>query len=73
MLYAELHGKLDPNSPDQERSEDILTSTTFGTLLVASATDLLVEWLNCARHLDASGSIDEKRLNVIDGPVSCWF
>lgn len=76
MLYAELHGKLgklDPNSPDLERSEDILTSTTFGTLLVAGAVDLLVAWLNCARHLDANGTLDEKPLDVIDGAPRWWF
>ena len=51
MLYAELHGKLDLNAPDLERCEDILTSTVFGTMLVAGAVDLLTAWLNSAKCL----------------------
>jgi hypothetical protein len=65
MLYAELHEKLGSNASDSERSEDILTSTTFGTLLVAGATDVLIRWLNCARHLDTAGSLDQTRLKGV--------
>lgn len=51
MLHAELRGKFDPNSPDIERREDVLTSTTFGTLMIGDASDLLFDWLTAARHL----------------------
>lgn len=44
MLHAELHGKLDDTASGLERREDILTSTVFGTLLVAGATEVLVDW-----------------------------
>ncbi len=54
MLYAELHGKLDDTASDLERREDILTSTVFGTLLVAGATEVLVKWFNSARCLAGS-------------------
>ncbi|MBI4266384.1 MAG: hypothetical protein HY657_18580 [Acidobacteria bacterium] len=74
MLFAELHGKLDPNAPDLERREDVLTSTTFGTLIVANATDVLVEWLNCARRFGARGRLDREPLGVVDErPVKYWF
>ena len=51
MLYAELHGKLDDKASGLERREDILTSTVFGTLLVAGATKVLVDWLKSSRRL----------------------
>ena len=51
MLYAELHGKLDDKASGLERREDILTSTVFGTLLVAGATKVLVDWLKSSRCL----------------------
>lgn len=74
MLFAELHGKLDPNAPDLERREDVLTSTTFGTLIVANATDVLVEWLNCARRFGARGRLDREPLGVVhERPVKYWF
>ena len=38
MLFAELHGKLNPTASDVERREDVLTSTVFGTLLIAGST-----------------------------------
>jgi hypothetical protein len=74
MLFAELHGKLDPNAPDLERREDILTSTAFGTLLVAGAVDLLVSWLNSARHLGPDGRLDHGALGLTAAqPVKYWF
>jgi hypothetical protein len=48
VLYAELNGKLDDTASGLERREDILTSTVFGTLLVAGATKVLVDWLKSA-------------------------
>ncbi len=74
MLHAELHGKLDPSSPELERREDILTSTVFGTLLVAGATDLLVEWLNSARRLGEDGEL--RALPMVEAttaPIRTWF
>jgi hypothetical protein len=62
MLYAELHGKLDLNAQDLERREDILTSTVFGTMLVASAVELLVSWFNSAKCLGP------KRRLLLQGP-----
>ncbi len=63
MLYAELHGKLDDTALDLERREDILTSTVFGTLLVAGATKVLVKWFNSARCLAGTPEhLDLKRL-----------
>jgi hypothetical protein len=74
MLFAELHGKLDPNAPDLERREDILTSTVFGTLLVAGAVDLLVSWINSARHLGPDGRSDHEALGLSAAqPVKYWF
>jgi len=74
MLFAELHGKLDPNASDLERGEDVLTSTTFGTLLVARATDVLVDWLNCARRLGAGGRLDHELFGLVyEPPVKYWF
>lgn len=74
MLFAELHGKLDPNAPDLERREDVLTSTTFGTLIVANATDMLVDWLNFARRFGPLGRLDQEPLGLADEPpVKYWF
>jgi hypothetical protein len=74
MLFAELHGKLDPNSPDLERREDVLTSTVFGTLLIAGAVDLLTQWLNYARRLGADGRLGLDALSVdVAQPVKYWF
>src|SRR4051812_40637499 len=74
MLFAELHGKVDPNASDLERREDVLTSTVFGTLLVAGAVDLLVSWINCARRLAADGRLGADPLDVnVAHPVKYWF
>src|SRR5438105_15279543 len=62
MLYAELYGKLDSSASDLERREDILTSTVFGTLLVAGASEVLVDWFNSARSLGSSDRL------VLHGP-----
>src|SRR5687767_12945407 len=49
MLHAELHNKFDIDTLDFERSEDILTSTVFGTLLTAEGgPTVLREWLQNA-------------------------
>jgi hypothetical protein len=69
MLYAELHGKLNPAAPYQERREDILTSTIFGTLLVADARPLLEDWLSRARNLRGGASPIPDKLD----PLQYWF
>src|SRR5687768_16534902 len=51
MLHAELHGKLTEDTADAERREDVLTSTVFGTLFVASAWNDLCEWFGRARRV----------------------
>src|SRR5260370_24402498 len=76
MLYAELRGKLDPSALDLERREDILTSTVFGTLLIAAEPGLLVRWVNSARCLEPTGRLtrDGSSLGLkADDPVTCWF
>jgi hypothetical protein len=50
-VHAELHGKI---SPDDERLEDLLTSTVFGTLFMANAWETLLAWLARARPIGAS-------------------
>jgi hypothetical protein len=68
MLFAELHRKLSPESPDLERQEDILTSTVFGTLIVGGQWSLLRDWLSEARDRDG------KTLELPDaGEVRYWF
>ena len=50
MLYAELHHKFSFEALDFERSEDILTSTVFGTLLHSEGgKEILRHWLTRAR------------------------
>jgi hypothetical protein len=73
VLHAELHGKLDPRAPDLERREDVLTSTTFGTLLIAHSTDLLIAWLNRARRLGPDGRLLKPDFGLEDAPVAFWF
>lgn len=73
-MFAELYGKLDPNASDLERREDILTSTTFGTLLVAGANDLLVSWLNSARRLEPDGRLGRESLGLGSAKtLNYWF
>lgn len=67
MLFAEIHRKLSLDD-DNERREDVLTSTVFGTLIVGEKWSLLAAWFGAAR--DHNG----KRLNL--PPVttaSYWF
>ncbi|MFN2511725.1 MAG: hypothetical protein ABR568_09815 [Pyrinomonadaceae bacterium] len=75
MLYAELHGKLDDTASDLERREDILTSTVFGTLLVAGATEVLAKWFNSARCLSGTPErLDlQRRLNLPYEDPESWF
>lgn len=69
MLFAEIKGKLVPEAPGNERSEDVLTSTVFGTLFVARAFDILVKWLRCARAYDGATI---QGINEIE-PFNYWF
>jgi len=58
MLQAELHNKFDFETLDFERSEDILTSTVFGTLLIADGGQrILREWLQRARFEENAPSL----------------
>ena len=75
MLHAELHGKLDPAATDLSRREDILTSTIFGTLLLADkGPEVLCQWLSCARRFEPDGRLGDPipRLSS-DHQVSYWF
>lgn len=69
MLHAELHGKTDVLASKRERGEDLLTSTVFGTLLIANAVAELAAWLRRARRHG-----DERALEVppVDA-VDYWF
>lgn len=67
MLHALLHHKLDESIPVSRRLEDAVTSSVFGTLLLAGAERELAAWLS-----DATGP------NTADagirGPLSnAWF
>jgi len=58
MLHAELHNKFDVETLDFQRSEDILTSTIFGTLLVAEGGhSILREWLQKSRFKEDAPSL----------------
>ena len=56
MLHALLRGKLDERVPEPQRIEDALTSTVFGTLLLAGSADMLASWLCESRTLTAVAS-----------------
>jgi len=65
MLHAILHGKLGESVPEPQRFEDALTSTVFGTLVLAEAWGLLAHWLGVPFMYstnDDEGSLRE-----------CWF
>ncbi len=67
MLHALLHRKLDPAIPEPKRLEDVVTSTVFGTLLLAGATETLIAWLSTAQRDPASSE-------PLAGPLhGCWF
>ncbi|MCH8130685.1 MAG: hypothetical protein IIC70_12405, partial [Acidobacteria bacterium] len=68
MLHALLHGKLDEKTPEPERLEDALTSTVFGTLVLADAGDVLADWLGRARRVDGGRRpVKDRRINGV------WF
>lgn len=69
MLHLELCGKL----REENRNEDSLTSTVFGTLFIANATELLVDWLRCAVRLDSVGHQTTDRLEFGPGTIDYWF
>lgn len=46
MLHALLHHKLDESVPVSRRLEDAVTSSVFGTLLLAGAGEQITVWLN---------------------------
>lgn len=49
MLQAELNRKL--FAPEMYRSEDLLTSSVFGTLMYLDSPEILIEFLRTARNL----------------------
>lgn len=66
VLHALLHRKLDPAIPEPKRLEDVVTSTVFGTLLLAGADETLAAWFATASR-DPSGE-------TVAGPLrGCWF
>jgi hypothetical protein len=76
MLHAEIHGKVSATSRDLERSEDILTSSVFGTLLlIPHGNRILADWFRRARLIGCDGSSSQERLLILDsaGPVEGWF
>jgi hypothetical protein len=60
MLHALLHHKLDESISEPQRLEDALTSTVFGTLVIANAWNTISQWLNIPH---------KGRLNSGE----CWF
>lgn len=69
MLHALLHGKLSESNPEPERLEDALTSTVFGTLLLADAREIVIAWIASASTLGGEcGQSDCAR-----GEWECWF
>jgi hypothetical protein len=46
MLHAILHRKLGLLTPEPQRLEDAVTSTTFGTLALVERWDIVLEWLS---------------------------
>ena len=69
MLFAELHRKLSLDADDNERREDILTSTVFGTLIVGEKWSLLRAWLAAAR--DRNG--DRLELPAVSQARYCFW
>lgn len=57
MLHAELARKIAPDADDIARSEDVLTSTVFGTLFLASAWPLLMRWTARAQPIGHEGAL----------------
>lgn len=66
MLHAELRHKLDLDSDALSRSEDVLTSTVFGTLFVADALEILRVWLAPHQTSDADPTGRSSRIDY-------WF
>ena len=74
MLHAELHGKLDADARDLDRREDILTSTVFGTLLIADdGMSVLGRWLSGARCLGPLGALVLSRRSRLARDVDVQF
>ena len=68
MLHAVLHHKLDEAIPEPQRLEDALTSTVFGTLVMAEASDVLAAWLSRAKYPDGTrGAVPTKPI------IGIWF
>lgn len=66
MLHALLHRKLDPAIPEPKRLEDVVTSTVFGTLLLAGAEATLTAWFATASR--------DPSCEAVAGPLhGCWF
>lgn len=66
VLHALLHRKLDPAIPEPKRLEDVVTSTVFGTLLLAGADATLAAWFATA----TAGASPEPLTDPLRG---CWF
>ena len=73
MLHAELHNKFDVAALDFERSEDILTSTVFGTLLIAKGRCRASSGTGFGRHgsltVSRRWTCRQPRLNTASGPA----
>lgn len=65
MLHAVLHRKVDETVPEPQRLEDSLTSTIFGTLVMAEAWDVLATWLG----VDPPAADGDSPSSVCE----CWF
>lgn len=75
MLHAELRDKLTPDTPAPARIEDTLTSTVFGTLLLAAGgIGVLCDWLNAARRFRPEDGTEEA-IPVVESAdfVTYWF
>jgi len=70
VLHAELHGKVAPDADDIARREDVLTSTVFGTLFIADAWGVLLEWLKLAKPIGGARALVPP---TITSPRTYWF
>jgi hypothetical protein len=70
MLHAELARKIAPDADYIARSEDVLTSTVFGTLFLANAWSLLMRWMARAQPVGYVGALSAADTN---GNDAYWF
>jgi len=69
MLHAILYGKIDESVPEPLRREDALTSSVFGTLILAEANDTLSRWLGMATSICGEAIAPP----CGTGSMECWF